>query len=380
MGAGAMPLNGTIKTDDVAIPMNGFDVPPPNPTGYDNYAQSFSKFGLNPGTGPQPLTPQQWQSSGSLSSYNAGASNPQSAPTNALQSFIGSNTNPYSASTSPYFQAANAQAQGNLAGAQQATQANRVNQNTLYGGLQYQQGTDANGNPTWTANQTGTDQTQGLVNSSLAGLQASINNPAYGINPGETYSDAIMRRLQPQMAQSKEMQDAQLANQGIVPGTQAYDNAMRTFNQGQNDLLTSAQIQGMNTGLQAQQLQGTQAGQIKNLTTPNLINAPTQAAVAGPDYMGALGSQTAAQIAANNAAIGQQTANTAGLYGLGSAGILGLAANPGLASSGLTGLGNLVGQGLSSIGYNPYSNMGLSGNFLSGYTYTDPSSVGPFIG
>jgi hypothetical protein len=32
------------------------------------------------------------------------------------------------------------------------------------------------------------------------------------------------------------------------------------------------------------------------------------------------------------------------------------------------------------VGYNPYSNMGLSGNFLSGYTYTDPSSVGPFIG
>ena len=250
--------------------------------------------------------------------------------------------NPYAGATNPYLQAANAQAQGNLAGAQTATQANRVNQNTLYGGLNYQQGTDANGNPTWTANQTGTDQTQGLVNSSLAGLQASINNPAYGINPGQTYSDAIMQRLQPQMAQSAESNKAALANQGIVPGTQAYDNAMRTFQQGQNDLLTSAQVQGMNTGLQAQALQGTQAGQIKSLTTPNLINAPTQAAVAGPDYMGAVGSQTAAQIASNNAALGQQTANTQGLYGLGSAGILGLAANPGVVSS--------IGSGLSSLG------------------------------
>ena len=257
----------------------------------------------------------------------------------------GANTdtaNPYGGTTSPYFGAAQAQTLGNLAGAQQATQANRVNQNTLYGGLNYQQGTDANGNPTWTANQTGTDQTQGLVNSSLAGLQASINNPAYGINPGQTYSDAIMQRLQPQMAQSAESNKAALANQGIVPGTQAYDNAMRTFQQGQNDLLTSAQVQGMNTGLQAQALQGTQAGQIKSLTTPNLINAPTQAAVAGPDYMGAVGSQTAAQIASNNAALGQQTANTQGLYGLGSAGILGLAANPGVVSS--------IGNGLSSLG------------------------------
>jgi len=248
--------------------------------------------------------------------------------------------NPYAGSTSPYFQAANAQTLGNLAGAQQATQANRVNQNTLYGGLNYQQGVDANGNPTWTANQTGTDQTQGLVNSSLAGLQASINNPAYGINPGQTYSDAIMQRLQPQMAQSAESNTAALANQGIVPGTQAYDNAMRTFQQGQNDLLTSAQIQGMNTGLQAQALQGTQAGQIKSLTTPNFINAPQQAAVSGPDYTGALATQTNANIAAQNAQLGQQTNNTAGLYGLGSAGILGLAANPGALTSGLAGLGS----------------------------------------
>jgi hypothetical protein len=281
--------------------------------------------------------------------------------------------NPYANASNPYLQAANAQALGNLAGAQTATQANRVNQNTLYGGLNYQQGVDANGNPTWTANQTGTDQTQGLVNSSLAGLQQSINNPMYGINPGQTYSDAIMQRLQPQIAQQKEVQDAQLANQGIVPGTQAYDNAMRTFNQQQNDLQTSAIINGMQTGLQAQQLQGTQAGQIKALTTPNLINAPTQAAVAGPDYMGAVGSQTAAEIAANNAKLGQQTANTQGLYGLGSAGILGLAANPGLLSgaanaigSGLTGAYNSV-TGLFNSPSNAVNNIStadwMSGNF-----------------
>jgi hypothetical protein len=288
----------------------------------------------------------------------AGSTFSQGANANAV--------NPYAGATNPYLQAANAQAQGNLAGAQTATQANRVNQNTLYGGLQYQQGTDANGNPTWTANQTGTDQTQGLVNSSLAGLQQSINNPLYGINPGQTYSDAILQRLQPQIAQQKEMQDAQLANQGIVPGTQAYDNAMRTFNQQQNDLQTSAIINGMQTGLQAQQLQGTQAGQIKALTTPNLINAPTQAAVAGPDYMGAVGSQTAAEIAANNAKLGQQTANTQGLYGLGSAGILGLAANPGAASaigSGLSGAYNWLTSPSSSSVLNIPTDAWSTGNF-----------------
>ena len=250
--------------------------------------------------------------------------------------------NPYAGTTSPYFGAAQAQTLGNLAGAQQAVQANRVNQVTPYGNLNYTQSTDQYGNPTWTATQSLTPELQNLASSSIANLQASQSNPLYGINPGETYSSAIMRRLQPQIAQQRESIASDLANQGIVPGTQAYDNAMRVFNQQQNDLLTSAQIQGMNTGLQAQQLQGQQAGQIKNLTTPNFINAPQQAAVAGPDYMGALQTQTNANIAAQNAALGQATNQTAGLYGLGSGGILGLAANPGLVSS--------IGSGLSSAG------------------------------
>lgn len=254
--------------------------------------------------------------------------------------------NPYAGTTSPYFGAAQAQTLGNLAGAQQAVQANRVNQVTPYGNLNYTQSLDANGNPTWTATQSLTPELQNLANTSISNLQASQSNPMYGINPGETYSAAIMRRLQPQMAQQQEKIASDLANQGIVPGTVAYDNAMRSFNQQQNDLLTSAQIQGMNTGLQAQQLQGQQAGQIKSLTTPNFINAPQQAAVAGPDYMGALQTQTNANIAAQNAALGQATNQTAGLYGLGSAGILGLAANPGLVSG--------IGSGIASAGKGIY--------------------------
>jgi hypothetical protein len=51
-----------------------------------------------------------------------------------------------------------------------------------------------------------------------------------------------------------------------------------------------------------------------------------------------LATQTNANIAAQNAALGQATNQTAGLYGLGSAGILGLAANPGLISSAGTGI------------------------------------------
>ena len=278
--------------------------------------------------------------------------------------------NPYAGTTSPYFQAANAQALGNLAGAQTATQANRVNQNTLYGGLNYQQGTDAYGNPTWTANQTGTPQTEQLATSSLAGLQQSINNPMYGINPGETYSDAIMRRLSPQMAQSKEMNTAQLANQGIVPGTQAYDNAMRTFQQGQNDLLTSAQIQGMNTGLQAQSLQNQQAANIKSLGSPGYVNPYSQAAVSGPDYLGAYTTSRAADIAQQNANIAKQNATTQGLYGLGSSALLGAGGLGNILGS--TGSGGTSGSGLLGLGgsiSNIFGNNGLNNPFVSSTDY-----------
>lgn len=279
----------------------------------------------------------------------------------------GQTTNPFQASSNPYVQAAQATTLGNLAGAQSATQANRINQNTPYGSLNYTQSVDQYGNPTWTANQQLSQPLQDLTNSSLAGLQASQSNPMYGINPGQTYSDAIMQRLAPQQAQQAQSNTAALANQGIVPGTQAYDNAMRTFQQGQNDQLTSAQIQGMQTGLQAQQLQNQQAANIKSLASPNYINPYTQAAVAGPDYLGAYTTGNAAQIAAQNAA-NAKTANTQnGLFGLGSAALLGGGGLGTLGNAATAGTGLL---GLGSSAYNSlFGNNGLNNPFTSSTGY-----------
>jgi hypothetical protein len=49
--------------------------------------------------------------------------------------------------------------------------------------------------------------------------------------------------------------DAQLANQGIMPGSKAYETAKTLAAQGQNDALTSAIVGGMGVGLQANQQQ-----------------------------------------------------------------------------------------------------------------------------
>jgi hypothetical protein len=288
------------------------------------------------------------------------ASTPTVGNANTATLGTGQTTSPYQGSGNPYIQAAQATTMGNLYGAQAATQANRINQNTPYGSLNYTQGVDQYGNPTWTANQQLSQPLQDLTNTSLQGLQQSLQNPMYGINPGQTYSDAIMQRLSPQLAQQKESNTAALANQGIVPGTQAYDNAMRTFQQGQNDLLTSAQIQGMNTGLSAQQLQNQQAANIKSLSAPNYVNPYTQAAVAGPDYLGAYTTGNAAQIAAQNAA-NAKTANLQnGLFGLGSSALLGSGGLAGLGASALNGAG-AIGTG----GQNLY-------NWLTGSSSANP--------
>lgn len=282
----------------------------------------------------------------------------------------GQTSNPFNASTNPYIQAAQATTLGNLYGAQAATQANRMNQNTPYASLNYTQGVDAQGNPTWTANQTLSPELQALTQSSLQGLQATQSNPMYGINPGQTYSDAIMSRLQPQISQSNEALQAQLANQGIAPGTEAYNRAMTLQGQKTNDLLTSAVTGGMQTGLQAQNLQNQQAANIKSLATPGYVNPYSQAAVAGPDYLGAYTTSNAAQIAQQNAENAKAANLQSGLFGLGSSAILGSGGVGNLIGS--TGTGGSGGSGLLGLGssaLNLFGNNGLNNPFVSSADY-----------
>jgi len=243
-----------------------------------------------------------------------------------------------------YVGAAKETAAGNLEAARATAAANRVNQVTPYGNLTYNiSGKDSYGNDMYTANQTLTpaqqrilEQNQGLSSGLLDTAQQGLNYagglmakpgidmsklPQVGINPGETYSDAIMRRLAPQISQENEMSDAQLANQGIAQGTEAYNNAKRTLQMGQNDRQLGAITSGMGVGLQANQQAFGQQGYnqmqpinvINALRTgsqvqaPSYVNVPSQQYTGGPDILGATGQQYNAQLAqtnANNAASG----------------------------------------------------------------------------
>ena len=247
-----------------------------------------------------------------------------------------------------YTGAAQATAAGNLEAARATAAANRVNQYTPYGNLEYSpRGTDKFGNELWSVTQTLTPAQQdilsrqaglssGLLGTAQQGLNYAQNMmakpgvdmsqlPSVGINPGETYSDAIMRRLQPTMTASQAAFDTKMANQGIAPGSEAYANANREFQQKQNDLLTSAQIQGMQTGLGAQQQAFQQAAYnqmqpinvINALRTgsqvqsPSFVNPAQQANTAGADILGATNAQYQNQLSAYNA----QQASNAGLLG-----------------------------------------------------------------
>lgn len=310
----------------------------------------------------------------------------------------GQTSNPFSASTNPYIQAAQATAMGNLYGARAATQANRINQATPYANLNYQQtGTDAYGNPVWSATQSLAEPFQQTLGNIQGQLQQATANPfdvsQFQAKTGQGYTgmegwdkatQLINQRLQPQIAQSQERLQAQLANQGIAPGTEAYNRAMTQQSQQTNDLLTQAQLAGSqvqnqlqnqsvaqqqanNAALQQNYIQNLaarnlplqQLGAFREATQPGYINPYTQAAVTGPEYLTAYNASRAADIAQQNANIARTTNMQSGLYSLGGAllqgsgglgGLLGLGSQ---AASGLSGLGGNLSQWFNNLGGDP---------------------------
>ena len=264
-----------------------------------------------------------------------------------------------------YTSAANATAAGNLAAAQAATAANRVNQFTPYGNLAYYEaGKDSQGNPRWSAIQTLAPEQQKILdqqNRASIGLGQTINDQlgmvqqtmGKGFNPntpsiqyggqapklnqitaqspefqkmdqgpelqtdlagssgmaGWDKAQAILnQRLQPQLQVQQEQLDTKLRNQGLMPGTEAYNRSKAALGMQQNDLINQSQLtaQGIGQNLYNQDLQTAQFGntaqnqmQANQLANQGFNNAASQQA-----YTNQMG-----QTQANNAISQQQYAN-----------------------------------------------------------------------
>lgn len=251
-------------------------------------------------------------------------------------------------------------AKGDVEAARLATAANRVNQITPYGELRYTTNpndVDQWGNQMWTATQTLSPAQQRLLdyqNATSEGLGeltgtglnyvkgmmanpfTTANLPSLGINAGETYQDAYMRRLQPQIQQSREQLQQRLANQGIDIGSEAYQRAMFQQAQRENDLLLGATTQGFGTGLSARQQGFTEAAYQRNeplntlnavrtgaqVTNPTFVSVPQQATTKGADLLGAATAEGNYNTASANANAAQNAGMTQGLVSLGSTAIM----------------------------------------------------------
>jgi hypothetical protein len=257
-----------------------------------------------------------------------------------------------------YAAAAQQTAAGNIDAARQATAANRVNQRTPYGNLDYAiTGEDPYGNPTWTATQSLSPDQQQLLDyqnqtsmglGRLAGqglgyveemLKTPFDTsalPTTGFNPSQSYQDAYMQRLAPQLEQGREQLQQRLANQGIDIGSEAYDRAMMQQQQRENDLLLGATTQGFGVGQQARQSALQEQAYLRNeplntlsavrtgsqVTGPQFVNSAQQATTAGPDLLGAAQMTNNAQMGAFNAQQAGQNSMTSGLMGLAGAGVM----------------------------------------------------------
>jgi hypothetical protein len=272
--------------------------------------------------------------------------------------FLGLGPAPSAPAAPDYRAAAQETAAGNLDAARQATAANRVNQVTPYGRLDYSiTGQDPYGNPTWTATQSLSPEQQQLLdyqNQASIGLGQLANKglgyvenmlqtpfdtsklPSTGFNPSQTYQEAYMQRLAPQLQMGRDQLAQDLANKGIDIGSKAYENAMRMQAQRENDLLLGATTQGFGVGQQARQTALQEQAYLRNepLNTlsavrtgaqvqgPQFVNSAQQATTAGPDILGAAQMGYNAQMGDFNAKQAAQANLNQGLYSLGGAGMM----------------------------------------------------------
>ena len=171
------------------------------------------------------------------------------------------------------------------------------------------------------------------------------------VNAGMTGQEAIMARLEPSLAKQRVSTETQLINQGLRPGTEAYNNAIQLLGQQENDartqaaltginLDTSANAQGYNQALQSGQFGNTAQQQmlaqaIQQRQMPlNEINALTSSAqIENPQFQSYTGANVAAapvfagaqaqgQFEQNkyNQQVAQSNAMTQGLFSLAGAG------------------------------------------------------------
>lgn len=246
-----------------------------------------------------------------------------------------------------YVGAAQATGASNLENIRAQTQANRYDTTTPYGAQTWQQ-PDPTGSPDkWANDITLAPQAQQTLDSQLAlsnqmgqlGLdRSSAVNDAFS-QPYDTgsikdiadksYSN-FTSRLDPQWQANGAQLDSKLANQGIMSGSHAYDDAQRVFGQQKNDAYTQANQAAINTMPQTQQLAAALRNQPLNelnairtgaqIQNPQFGATPSAGTAPGTNYLGAAQGDAAYDQGLYNSQVGSANSFNSGLMTLVGAG------------------------------------------------------------
>lgn len=159
----------------------------------------------------------------------------------------------------------------------------------------------------------------------LLGTNVNLNNEAVEARLMELGS----KRLDPRFAREEEALRTRLVNQGLRPGTAAFDAEMSNFSQGRNDAYNQLALQGRGQAVQEilternqplNEISALMSG--SQVSMPNFISTP-QTQVAGTDYQGAVYNSHNAAMQNAQMKANSNNALMGGLFGL--AGTLGTA-------------------------------------------------------
>jgi hypothetical protein len=250
---------------------------------------------------------------------------------------------PPAVTTDPNVTAAGQQTYNTQAGTE-SQKGSMVNQNNVYGGLNYTQtGTSANGTPLYSASTYLSPLEQNLYDT-FTGTRTAAGNQAAGalgfgnygsVSPTQAIGDrtsgltgqavqAETKYLDPYYSQQTAQLDTQLRNQGFAPGQPGYDNAMNNLRQSQYQGLTGfiantqpqMMQQATNEYLMPLQI-GENLAQFGQPQTPNSSFVQTPSLSIQPaNLIGAQANADNAQMAAYNAQMAQNNNMMSGLFGI----------------------------------------------------------------
>ena len=170
-------------------------------------------------------------------------------------------------------------------------------------------------------NQLATDQTGRL--SGLLGKPVDLSNEA---TEGRLM-ELGRARLDPLMQQRRSSMETRLANQGVMPGSAAYDRAMQSLGQQENDAYNSLLLSGrQQSASEALQERNQPINEITALMSGGQVSGPTwnntgQTGINPADYQGAVRDKYNSQMQQYNAEMQSSNAMMGGLFGLASAGL-----------------------------------------------------------